>query len=217
MSFILKRLQDPTDAYEIGLHPFYDWAETTIKIFGSWQGGPYNRWSPCGGKTTVLQIFGAEPNATETDRIQGENRLSSVVSILYRHVEWINSLASDNSNVDIPLSTIQTQHDLVVHQIGTVASCQFGHFRLGVMTTILSGCGLLKEGRHLRNMTYPVKGTASYKHLSHPDADYMSPQRANALGKNEEQVCVSNDGDGFVAEQHHDMMEYGSKHGTLFL
>jgi hypothetical protein len=37
----------------------------------------------------------------------------------------------------------------------------------------------------------------------------MSPQRARALGENEDNVCVSNDGNGFVAEQNHDVfMQY---------
>jgi len=56
---------------------------------------------------------------------------------------------------------------------------------------------------------YPVKGSASYKHLWSPVADYMSPQRARALGNNESNVCISNDGQGFVSEEHFDVfMEY---------
>jgi len=207
MSTIIKRLEDSHDAYELGLHPFYDWTETTMHIFGSWQGGPYNRWSPCGGKETVLQLFGADPNSTPTDRIQGEIRLSGVVSILFSHVKWINTLSetANDSDVGVPMTILEAQYNTVVREIGNIVSCQFGHFRLGVMTTILSGCGLLKEGKHLRSLMYPVKGTASYKHLSHPDADYMSNQRARALVSNEENVSVSNDGNGFVAEQHHDV------------
>ena len=211
MSTLLKRLEDPNDSYKLGLHPFYDWSKTTIDIFGTWQGGPYNRWSPCGGKEMILQTFGAQPNATSSQWMEGANKLSRVISILYSHVEWINSLSNCGHApiVDMPLKNMKAQCDKIITEIGKIASCQFGHFRLGIMTTILSGCGLLKEGKHLRNLMYLVKGSASFKHLCCPVADYMSPQRARALGTDESNVCISNDGQGSVDEEHHDVfMQY---------
>lgn len=95
MSTLIQRMADPNDTFELGLHPFYDWASTTVEIFGTWQGGPYNRWSPCDGtKHTVLETFGAQPNATPIQRMQGEKKLSQVVAILCRHATWINILRS---------------------------------------------------------------------------------------------------------------------------
>ena len=211
MSSLLRRLRDPDDEFKLGLHPFYDWSETTIDIFGTWQGGPFNRWSPCRGKETIMHVFGAGLDATETQRKEGERKLSQVVSILYQHVEWINSLSGCGREpiVDMPLNIMKRKCEETVRAIAKVASCQFGQFRLGVMTTILSGCGLLKEGKHLRNLMYPVKGSASFKHLCCPVADYMSPGRAEALGNNENDVYISNDGEGFVDESQHDeFMQY---------
>mmetsp|Transcript_118302 Transcript_118302/g.232253 ORF Transcript_118302/g.232253 Transcript_118302/m.232253 type:complete len:1455 (-) Transcript_118302:1531-5895(-) len=212
MSSLLQRLNDPNDSYALGLHPFYDWADITISIFGTWQGGPYNRWSPCGGsKESILETFGAQPDATREARECGERKLSQVVSILYDHIAWINSLSSAVTNplIDMPLDSIKAKCDKTIMQISKVTSCQFSHFRLGILTTILSGCGLLKEGKHLRNLMYPVQGSASYKHLHSPDADYMSPQRARALGNNETNVPISNDGKGFIPDEHQDLfMQY---------
>ena len=212
MSAVIRRLQDPRDTYKIGLHPFYDWCENTTAIFGTWQGGPYNRWSPCGGRETIIEQFGAHPNASEEERKEGEIRLSKVITLLYMHIEWINSLAGMGENDQsraTSLDTIRSQCDHVVQEIRKIVPCQFGHFRLGIMTTILSGCGLLKEGRHLRNLMYPMKGAASYKHLLRPDADHMSTQHGRALGNNEANVSIANDGNGFIEEEQHDIfMQY---------
>lgn len=212
MSTILKRLDDPDDSYQLGLHPFYDWSHVTFEIFGTWQGGPYNRWSPCGGnKESVIQTFGAQPNATHEERKHGEMKLSQVIAILWEHVQWINSLSTCGNMpvVDMPISTLKAKCERTIKEIANVAPCQFSHFRLGILTTILSGCGLLKEGKHLRNLMYPVKGSASYKHLCSPVADYMSLQRARALGNNETNEDISNDGTGVVEESQHDLfMQY---------
>lgn len=212
MSSLMQRLDNPEGTFRLELHPFYDWSRTTIEIFGAWQGGPYNRWSPCGGsKESVLETFGAQPNASSEERHRGERKLSQVVSILLDHVEWINSLTGcgDRPVVDMPLSSMKERCDRTVNDISQVASCQFSHFRLGILTTILSGCGLLKAGKHLRNCMYPVKGSASYKHLSRPTADCMSREKASALGDNVRNEAISNDGQGCVQEQHHDLfMQY---------
>jgi len=226
-SSLIKRLDSPINPFAFGLHPFYDspinpfafglhpfyvWAETTIDIFGTWQGGPYNRWSPCGGtKETVLETFGAHPGATKEERTAGEGKLSQVVSILLDHVNWINSLSGSGTCpvVDMPLSSMKARCHQTINEISKIASCQFSHFRLGILTTILSGCGLLKDGKHLRHIMYPVKGSASFKHLSYPVADIMSLEKACALGKNNSLEPIMNDGIGRVEEEHHDLfMQY---------
>lgn len=212
MSTLIRQLEDPNKKYRLGLHPFYDWCHNTIEIFGTWQGGPYNRWSPCGGnQETVLETFGAQPNATTQEIARGERRLSQVVSILHKHIDWINSLADCGSRpiMDMPLASMKAQCQNTINEIAKAASCQFSHFRLGIFTTIMSGCGLLREGKHLRHLMYPVKGSASFKHLYCPDADFMSEERARALGQNVSGVVISNDGEGFVHEEHHDtFMQY---------
>lgn len=212
MSNLIQRHNNPGDPFEFGLHPFYDWSHATIEIFGTWQGGPHNRWSPCGGsKETVLETFGAHVDSTSRERRHGENKLAQVVSILYNHVEWINSLSGFGNMpvIDMPLPSLKAKCDKTIKEIGNIASCQFSHFRLAILTTILTGCGLLKEGRHLRNLMYPVKGSASFKHLSSPVADVMSPKRARALVDNKANEAICNDGTGAVNEDQHDLfMQY---------
>jgi hypothetical protein len=114
MSTLIRRLNDPSDSYELGLHPFYDWSQTTIDIFGGWQGGPYNRWSPCGGsKETILETFGALPSATAEKRKCGERKLSQVIAILWEHVEWINSMSRFGNTpvIDMPLGVMKAKCD----------------------------------------------------------------------------------------------------------
>ncbi len=216
MSSLIDRHMSPDDPFKFGLHPFYDWCHNTIEIFGSWQGGPYNRWSPCGGqKETILDIFGAKPGATTEERQCGEAKLSQVIAILWEHIKWINSMTNCGHNpiIDMPLSLMKANCDRTIQEIGKIASCQFSHFRLGILTTILAGCGLLKDGKHLRNLMYPVKGSASFKHLGCPVGDLMSTERARALGNNKAYEEISNDGHGVVQEDHHDIfMMYLSAH-----
>jgi hypothetical protein len=52
---------------------------------------------------------------------------------------------------------------------------------------------------------YPVKGSASYKHLRCPVSDVMSQERAEALGENKSNETISNDGEGYVDEDQHDL------------
>jgi len=205
MSALLQGIEDKT--FQFQLHPFYDWSQETIKIFGTWQGGPHNRWSPCGGsKETILETFGAQPTATKEEREQGEWRLTKIISILWDHVLWINSMEGTGASPteEMPLQVIRKRYDTTVKRIAEVTACQFSNFRLGILTTILLGCGLLKPGRHLRHLMFPVKGTASYKHLSDAIPDVMSSRKAYALGTNERDEVVCNDGEGSVSEEDHD-------------
>jgi hypothetical protein len=213
MSLLIQCIEDPNDPYQLGVHPFYDWSTNTIQIFGTWQGGPYNRWSPCGGSNeTVLETFGAHQSATKEEREQGQQKLMQVVAtILFAHVEWINSMSTCRTHpvVDMPLTSMKAWCQLTITEIGKITSCQFSHFRLGIMTTILAGCGLLRQGKHLRHLMYPVKGSASFKHMCCPVADVMSREKAEALLANKNYESISNDGDGFIHEDHHDLfMQY---------
>jgi len=218
MTSLLQRIEDEQGTFRFQLHPFYDWSTTTIETFGTWQGGPHNRWSPCGGnKESILETFGAHPDASKEEKDRGERRLSRIVSILWDYMQWINALQGKGSSPiqDMPLGVVRKAYDVTIKRIADVVSCQFSHFRLGILTTILSGCGLLKPGSHLRHLMFPAKGTASYRHLSHPVADVMSKEKAYALGTNELDESVLNDGKGCVEEEHHDsfMMHLSSDLG----
>ena len=213
MTRIIARLKDQNDPLEtLSIHPFYDWYQNTFDDFGSWQGGPYNRWSPCGGnRETIPELFGAQKGATDEQRKLGESRLCRIVSVLLDHMTWVNMLVGkgDQPSEDLPLEMIKLHYDLIVKRISRIVPCQFNNFRLCVFTTVIAGCGLLHPGRHLRQLMFPIKGTASYKHLLNPVSDVMTKEKATALGNNQALETVCNDGDGMVRPEHHDMfMEY---------
>jgi hypothetical protein len=194
------------DGFRFGIHPFYDWASLSMELFGSWQGGIHNRWSPCGGEVDMLMTFGAQPNASTDERMVGESKLSNIVELLYRHLCWVDTLQGrgDNPTDDLPLDTITQQLDLVCSQVNDIASCQLGPFRLSMFTTVHTGCGDLKPGKHLRQLMFPVKGCASYKHLACPSGDRMSIDRAANLGSSEPGTTVVNDGDDGIITEYHD-------------
>ena len=62
---LTKKHMDEKDQFKFDMHPLYDWSKETITVFGSWQGGPHNRWSPFGGITPFPVLFGANHSATE--------------------------------------------------------------------------------------------------------------------------------------------------------
>jgi hypothetical protein len=203
---LIVKHRDNLDPFNFGTHPFYDWAKSTVETFGNYQGGPNARWSPCGGEVTVLETFGAQTEATATQRLLGESKLTSIVSYLYHHLSWVDSLVGMGENPlnDLPLSFVKQHMDNVCLEINNVAPCQFGSFRLGIFTTVLIGCGELKPGKHLRQLMFPVKGCASYKHLFNPTMDRMSNARAFALSTDQEGTIIANDGCDPIAIQHHD-------------
>jgi len=215
MTKIIARLEDPHDPLvSLSIHPFYDWYDNTMEHFGSWQGGPYNRWSPCGGNGVSLpEVFGAGLGITEEERKVGELRLTHIVSVLLDHMNWINTLVGKGEYPadDLPLEMIKRQYEMIVKRISRIAQCQFNYFRLCVFTTLIAGSGLLETGCHLRQLMFPINKTASYKHLLNPVSDVMTKEKATALGMNEGREFVCNDGDGSVSPEHHDMfMEYMS-------
>ena len=110
----------------------------------------------------------------------------------------------NNPTDDLPLDFITKQLDSVCSQENDVASCQLGAFRLSMFTTVIAGCGVLKPGKHLRQLMFPVKGCASYKHLACPSGDYMSPDRAANLGSSKPGTTVVNDGDDRIVMEYHD-------------
>jgi hypothetical protein len=206
MNDLIAQHRDQLNPFNFGIHPFFDWAKATLDTFGNFQGGRHKRWSPCGGQLSLLQIFGAQKEATESERLEGESKLTSIVHHLYHHLCWIDSLQGKVNDPlkDLTMGYVNKQTDKVCLDINLVAPCQLGSFRLGIFTTVIIGCGDLKPGKHLRQLMFPVKGCASFKHLANTSMDSMSVDRALALGMDKEGTTIANDGDDPISVCHQD-------------
>jgi hypothetical protein len=189
-----------------------DWARETISTFGSWQGGPHNRWSPCGGGTPFPNLFGAHLTATKEEQIIGQKKLAAVVQILYDHLQWVDSLSTPISNMvcDLPISLIEEHMTSVTTSIFRIIPCQFNVFRLMVFTTLAAGCGEIKSGIHLKALIYPVKGSASFKHLINPNPIVINRMQAMSLCGQEEQISniYNNENTGIQSQRHDQLMLY---------
>jgi hypothetical protein len=215
LRLLIKQDCDPRDSFRFGLHPFFDWVQKTQETFGGqWQGGPHNRWSPCGGGKPVPELFGATRDASNDEKEVGRMRLEKVVSILYKYVLWINSLAGrgDHCFQDMPLDLIRQQMESTRKEIHEVVPCQFSLFRLSIFTTLIVGCGEVTTGRHLRQLMFPIKNTASYEHLLNTSVGKMSKKRASELC-HVKAATVSYDGNTRIDPESHDLaMLYLSTH-----
>ena len=207
LTLIKRKHLDTNDSFNIGNHPITDWNRITMTTFGSWQGGPHNRWSPFGGGTQFPKLFGANADATEVERQLGYQKLEAVLQILYHHLQWVNSLEGTVDDVirDLPLQRLEEHLTTVTQNIFKITPCQFSVFRLMVFTTIAIGCGAVIPGTHLKALMYPVKGSASYKHLMNPNQDQISRSEAVSLCRNEEQD-VGHDQLVGIESQHHDQL-----------
>ena len=184
---ILTNLKDDhmnsSMSFEFSEHPFFDWMFETIRVLNDggdiqrmqerdirWQTSQHNRFSPCGGGESIPSIFGALPQSTEAKRQAGESKLSHIVSILLDYCQWIDGFVGlgDNPVSEMPLRTIKKRQEEIVAEISQDGAIQFGLFRLGIFTTVATGCGLLIPGVHLRQLAVPVKNCASYNHLVNP-------------------------------------------------
>ena len=196
MGILIECHFDDDQEFEFGVHPFYDWARYTPQIFGNWQGGPYNRWSPCGGARSIPEVFGGHNEATNAEYTTGRQHLQNIIEILHDYMIWIDSLVGKGVNpvVDLPLAYLQKKMELTVSAIYNVVPCQFNTFRLAIFTTLLIGTAELKPGRHLRQLMFPMKGTASFNHLANPSTAQMSHERAQELSRHTRGVVVANDG-----------------------
>ena len=82
MRILVQNDIDDHNDFNFGVHPFYDWASKTLEIFGNWQGGPFNRWSPCGGLQSILDVFGGRDGLNNTTNVSlGTQRLESIIEI----------------------------------------------------------------------------------------------------------------------------------------
>lgn len=204
MTDFANKCNNAEDPFEFNSHPFYDWADSTVRVFGNWQGGPLGRWSPCG--IDILAVFGAQQGATEAEKEEGRQKLVEIVSILQSYMGWVNEL--DGRGIDpiedLTRAGIKAKMISVCTDIKSVVPCDFNLFRLSVYTTMNIGCGLLTAGHHLRQLMFPVKGTAAYNHLRCPSGDRMSIERASVIGEGLTGTDVINDGDDGIPEGEHD-------------
>jgi len=174
-------LKEPTNTF--GKHPMYDIVREFYLTFGTWQGGPHGRWSPCGGTTPVVELFGAHPSATPGEISVGTERLKNIVGVLFRHLEWINSLQCTrvvNPMTDLPTKVIQKHWESIRKDIHDIVPCQFSLFRLSVFTTLAIGCNELRHGPHLKQLMIPIRGTGAYKH-SLGECSYETPHHHDRL------------------------------------
>lgn len=209
MDDLIAAHQNISTPFTFGLHPFFDWLTATIDKFGSWQGGPYNRWSPCGGDKSIPQAFGHQTNSTSEEQSLGQFRLRSIMHVLYHHVLWVDSLAThsySNPVDDLHISNIKLHMEQVCKQIYKIVPCQFNLFRLSIFNTIMTGLGAFQPGHHLKQLMFPIRGSASYKHLESPLSDVMSREVAVAICGGDLGVA---DPQSPVNIEHHDrLMQY---------
>lgn len=166
-------------------HPFFDVMELTIKKYNTqddldsgkklvWQTALFKRFSPFGGHTSLPEMFGALPTSTKEQKQRGRVLLCRIVTVLFEYTEWIDCelIGRGIDPVhDLQLSYVEAKQEEVCARIKAIVPCQFRTFRLGGFTTVVSGAGLLKPGRHLRQLLIPASTCASYKHLMNTNGD----------------------------------------------
>jgi hypothetical protein len=107
MTQLLEMHSGADSGFHFARHPFCDWSRVTIGTFGTWQGGPCNRWSPFGGGggRSIIEIFGAGLDATSMELEKGKDLLEQVLNVLIFHLQWVDSLVElpcTDVTVDLP-------------------------------------------------------------------------------------------------------------------
>jgi hypothetical protein len=154
-----------------GGHPFLCWLSQSMTEFGTWQGGPKARYSPCGAKDikTSFQFDGP--------------KITSVVKALVGLVEWMDSFHGKSSCESIPYDAIETKLCEVVEEVKSAVGdtrFEFRYFRIQVCVTILIGVHATKPGKHLHQLMIPSEGQASFDHLHDPTKNNISTQCASS-------------------------------------
>ena len=183
MNKLIHRLTDDSDEFEFQQHPFYDWLDATVSDFGdNWQGGGskyHRRFVPMGRTIKDFhEMFGKD----EEDRKKKKQNLRSIIKILYGYLVWIDKVGESGQ---IP-SIAELREKC--HGVAASIKFEYGEFRLATFTSTAIGVGLLQDGKHLRQISYPIKGMASYKHLSNPNKGSMTQEQAAFLRKNQSVV-----------------------------
>ena len=171
----LTRLID--DGNDFDDHPYFTWIQTTIRIFGTWQGGNNPRYSSCGNQ--LYDIFGEKENDTNS-RI----RLKKVSGILFDWIQFIDSYHGTSEAKEIPYFQIKHTMQEVCRQLKSATktlgctAIDYQSFRLSIFTTLISALLIPKPGPHLHQFMLPCKGTASANHLKDPLGSMMDEDQA---------------------------------------
>jgi len=145
--------------HTFGTHPFYDLIDRLNLLFPSIQSGICPRYQPCSNQ--ILLIFTRDK----------PHLLESVIEVLFGWIGWIDGFQEVNSIHDIKLSAVEAKMKLVCEDIKEACGeteLDFGCFRLGVFTTLVSGLGILQPGEHVHQFIIPTPGTASSNHILSP-------------------------------------------------
>ena len=169
MRMLIGKHLNTEDEFEFGAHPFYDWLRWTRMTYnGEWQGGGYHRYSPFGGIRDIEEYFGSYEEGFE----EGRERLKRFVSVLFQSLGWVDSLEGNNEADALPMENLEESFDRICARLRyvmkDVANFQYGTFYLSVFFTIAIGCREVKPGKHLCQLSYPIRTTAAYKHLNNP-------------------------------------------------
>eukprot|EP00980_Cylindrotheca_fusiformis_P008069 scaffold1721_cov98-Cylindrotheca_fusiformis.AAC.2 len=181
---------DEENEFSFGQHPFYDWFDATVQTFNKpgtplakvkWQTSRRRRFSPFGGDRSPGEIFGALPNGDS--RLEGEGKLEGIMTVLYSLVEWIDSLEGKGRHpiTEISITLIRSRMESCCREISLIVPMQMGLFRVGLFVSLMTGCGLLKDGVHLRQLAFPVKKCASFEHLINPSGGVITEEHGLAL------------------------------------
>ena len=147
-----------------GIHPYYEWRETTMRLFGTFQGGKFPRFST--GSNNLLDIF---PGKATRDT---SKRLKDVVESLFEWIDFIDSYHGKEEAKDIPYLTILAKMQKITTNVSLAADSteiEFGLFRLSIFTTLICTLGIVKPGRHLHQVIIPIDGSSATKHLINPN------------------------------------------------
>ena len=217
LSSLIRKHSDKEDPFCFGIHPFYDWMKETYCVFHAWQGGPYNRWSPFGGNIPLPNLFGAQPGATRQEIDKGRNLLEQVIEVLHHHLQWVDNMHESTVRgvvPDLSIPSLEKHMTSITNSIYRIIPCQFSAFRLMVFTTISAGCGLTRDGRHLKSLMYPVKGSASFKHLMKPNGNEITRSKAFSLCRSSrpdvDASCNEQSEENAVVNDHDQLMLYVS-------
>lgn len=171
MNKLLMRAKASTFRFQE--HPFYDWYPLSLEVFQNWQGGPMPRYASA-GISDIGKLF--------PDCQTGRQRLKSIVGSLIKFLLWIDKQQGCDEVENLPMWCLKKVMEVRLKEIKqAVPGIEFASFRLMVFLTLANGCCITLPGKHLRNLFFPTKGTASLNHLRDGNGNTISAARAERI------------------------------------
>jgi hypothetical protein len=159
-------------------YPFLEYYDEACHLHGTndkgteYCGGPHPRFSPPG--FNFRKVFGLLDPSNELEEeeedekardAESKRRVDHLTDILLELLEAINDISGDGSKA-IPRVKLQLLVLAANLKIKESLGCELGEFWLLIF---LQFCALLrivlKSGRYLRSLLYPVEGAASFEHI----------------------------------------------------